>query len=261
MEHCIAELTSSSNSTCSSVPQKLLVGGASGVGKTELVNSLKCSYLRSMFRRRRSSSLSHMTRQKTYGMTVQRVTVPGAGEFSVWDFSGMKSFYPLHEEFLRDEAAILLLVFSRRDPLEKQLAHLRFWLAMIKAKLPQDDQIWFAGQRKVKPRVILVASFADLRSPDLASTDKDEGEEDLVSVSPQPTVDKARLSISSQDELILSELQQEFGDGFDFSGVVFSLDCRLSQSSEMKELRSHLAAVRDWMAQVRPYTCSGFYLW
>jgi len=226
------------------------------VGKTELVNSLKCSYLRSMFRKRRSSSVAHMSRQKTYGISVQRASIPGAGEFSVWDFSGMKSSYPLHEEFLRDETAILLLVFSRRDPLEKQLAHLRFWLAMVRAKLPQDDQIWFAGQRKVKPRVILVASFADLRSPNLTSADvvKEDEPEDLlaVAVSAQPGATKTRLSVSDQKELILSELRQEFEGSFHFSDVVFSLDCRLSQSSEMKELRSHLAAVREEMSQVCP---------
>ena len=218
------------------------------MGKTELVNSLKCSYLRSMFRRRSGATLAHMIRQRTYGIAVQHASIPGAGEFSIWDFSGMKSYYPLHEEFLGSEAAIFLLVFSLRDPLERQLTQLRFWLAMITAKLPQENRIQYAGERQTKPSVVLVASFADLRS-NLTTTDLIADPDDAFSAPLVSTIFQARLVVSNQEN-VLAALRHEFGDVFHFSDVVFSLDCRLSQSPEMRGLRSHLGALKEVVMQV-----------
>ena len=101
---------------------KLLVCGAAGVGKTELIDSLKCRLLYSLFRKRSPSSLTQTILRRTYGMIVQQVTVPSAGNFSVWDFSGMREYYITHEQFLKMRNSIALVVFSLRDSLEKQLA-------------------------------------------------------------------------------------------------------------------------------------------
>ena len=180
-----------------------------------------------------------MIQQRTYGIAVQRATIPGAGDFSIWDFSGMKSYYSLHEEFLSDDEAILLLVFSMRDPPERQLAQLRFWLAMIRAKLPQEDCVKYCGERWVKPNIVLVTSFADLRSniPELM-----EDSDDSFPVAPAST---GAYTTSGQQGDILEELKQEFGGLFNFSDCVFSLDCRLSQSPGIRSLRNHIGYLKE----------------
>ena len=52
---------------------KLLVCGAAGVGKTELIDSLKCHLLRSLFRKRSASNLAQMILKRTHGMNIQQV--------------------------------------------------------------------------------------------------------------------------------------------------------------------------------------------
>lgn len=211
---------------------KLLVGGASGVGKTELVSSLKCPFIHSLFRKRSSSSLAHTLKHRTHGMAVQRLSVPNVGQFSVWDFSGMQEYYTLHEEFLRVTNSIILLVFSLCDSLEKQLAQLHFWLAMIKSKLSHTKDIQFAGEQEHKPDIVLVGSFVDqllaTSSPLLLA----EGQS--ASMSPS-----ARAGTQ-----VLAAIKEEFKDYFSFYGHVFQLDCRLSQSTEIKALRHSLADLR-----------------
>ena len=264
---------------------KLLVCGAAGVGKTELTDSLKCHLLRSLFRRRSPSSLTQMILKRTYGMTVQQVAIPNAGNFSVWDFSGMKDYYAAHENFLRLTNAVAMVVFSLRDSVEKQLAQVRFWLAMIKSKQPPDEVIRFAGENPDKPHVLLVGSFADQQH--LHSAIQQQQRRQL------PTLGQASLrgvavgggeesedvfavplasSILGQEEggadkrggegppddgrTVLRKMREEFGDHFEFDDHVFALDCRLSQTAAMKHLRERLGVLRLSVLKVRlVYVC------
>ena len=220
---------------------KLLICGAAGVGKTELIDSLKCHILRSLFRRRSSSTFQQMILRRTHGMTVQHTTIPNAGNFSIWDFSGMKEFFVSHERFLGSTNSIFLLVMSLRDPVTKQLAQMRFWLAMIKAKSTPSEIICHSVNR---PFVILVGSFADQQLPtghgDLHSS------EDVFAVplasSIQQPLDNGRS--------VLETLSKEFGDFFDFSDTVYTMDCRLSQSQEMRSLRTLLASLHSRVIKV-----------
>ncbi len=226
---------------------KLSVCGAPGVGKTELINSLKCRFIHSLFRRRSASSLSHTIEQRTYGMSVQQLTIPNAGDFNVWDFSGVRSYYPLHEEFLQTKNTVFLVVFSLCDPPERQLAQIRFWLAMIKAKQPQSETIRFAGEIENKPNVILVSSFADqARLPTLS----EEASKDIFSFPSASSIAQPHSERIGRGSDILEVLEREFKDYFSFSRQLFALDCRLSQSSGIRALRQHLGAVRLELIQV-----------
>lgn len=223
---------------------KLLVCGATGVGKTELIKSLKCRFLRSLFRRRSDSNVEHMIQQRTHGILVHQTAIPNAGNFSIWDFSGLKSYYILHEEFLHLDNAVVLLVFKVNDPLEQQLAQLRFWLALMKAKLRQDRDIKFAGQGRHRPFIVLVGSFTNLPyvSP--------EGGLTVPLSVPDPTPSLIAAADPGQVRTVFNTIRKEFKDYFMFSEQLFQLDCRLSQTNEIKALRLHLGALRCSVIQV-----------
>ncbi len=91
---------------------KLLVCGAAGTGKTELIHSLKCHFLRSLFHQRTQSNLTQMILRRTHGMSVHQLSIPNAGEFSIWDLSRMKEYYVAHKHFLSTSNAVVLVAFS-----------------------------------------------------------------------------------------------------------------------------------------------------
>lgn len=226
---------------------KLFICGATGVGKTELAKSLKCRFLRSLFRRRSDSNIPHMIQQRTHGILVHQTTIPNAGSFSVWDFSGLKSYYILHEEFLRATNAIVLLVFKVNDPFGQQLAQLRFWLSLLKAKQQQSRRIRFAGDIENKPRVVVVGSFTNLpyMSP--------ESESGVLTIPLPTTTPTDHTPEPRQIQEVFDTVRKEFKDYFAFSEQLFRLDCRLSQTNEMKALRMHLGALRSEVVQVSCY--------
>lgn len=217
-----------------------------------------------------------MILKRTYGMTVQQVTVPNAGNFSIWDFSGMREYYVTHEQFLTMRNSIALVVFSLRDSLEKQLAQVRFWLAMIKSRQPPASEvIRFAGENPSKPHVVLVGSFADQQHQQLLLSQRQlptlgqsslrltasgpgEAEEDIFAVPLASSVleQQKRETEGGEGEgerkelppdnatTVLRTMREEFGRHFEFHERVFELDCRLSQTAAMKALRQHLNVLR-----------------
>ena len=204
---------------------KLLVYGTSGVGKTELVESLKCRFLRSLFRRRSPSS--DVASRQTHGIAIQQATIPNSKGFSIWDFSGLKDYYLIHEKFINARNSIFIVVFSLRDPIKSQIAQVKFWLSTIKAKLTVET----------KPCAVLVASFADYS----------QGVEMLEEGDAFVTNGDSR----NDGNKVLKFAVQQFGQYFEFQDVVHRLDCRLSQSTEMRVLRSTLASLRVATIKVR----------
>ena len=154
----------------------------------------------------------------------------------------MKEYYVAHEHFLGTNNSVVLLVFSLRETIEKQIAQLRFWLAMIKSKQAPSEVIKFAGQRLHKPSVVLVGSFADQqRLPVLEEENSDVFAVPLAS-SMQQAPDNGKT--------VLQTLAREFGDFFHFPEAVCTLDCRLSQTREIRVLRSLLGELRNQVLRV-----------
>lgn len=211
---------------------KLLVCGTSGVGKTELVESLKCRFLRSLFRRRSSSSdVSRIASRQTHGIAVQQATIPNSKGFSIWDFSGLKDYYLIHEKFMNARNSIFIIVFSLRDPIKSQIAQVKFWLSSIKAKLTVSISV------ETKPHVVLVASFADYSQ---GVEMLEEGDAFAINGDSRNNGNK-----------VLKFAVEQFGQYFEFQDVVHRLDCRLSQSTEMRVLRSTLGSLRVATIKVR----------
>ena len=231
---------------------KLLICGAAGVGKTELIDSLKCGRLQSLFRKRAVSDLSHMIFKRTYGMSVQQLSISNVGDFSVWDFSGLKDYYVAHEHFLETRNTIILILFSLRDPFQKQIAQVRFWLAMIKAKQKPSSVIHFAGRKARKSPVLLVGSFADQQQLSLlfqrGRDSNDIFAAPLASSILQQQSDQHHPSNSSA---VLEAMVKDFGEHFVFEDHVHSLDCRLSYSREIRVLKERLGAMRQHVLGVR----------
>ena len=152
----------------------------------------------------------------------------------------MREFYIAHEKFLSESNSVFLLVMSLRDSVVKQLAQMRFWLAMIKARMRSGE----IGARAVscRPLVVLVGSFADQQN----HSHEDSNSEDVFAV---PLPSRAGCP-PDNGQSILEKLSQEFGDFFDFSNTVFAVDCRLSQSAEMRSLRSLLGSLHTRVLKV-----------
>ena len=60
----------------------------------------------------------------------------GAGDFSIWDFSGYEPYYMLYDHFLGDTNCLHLVTFSLQDTSDEQLAQVIFWLNFLKARVP-----------------------------------------------------------------------------------------------------------------------------
>ena len=217
------------------------------MGKTELVSSLKCSRLRSIFRRRSASDLAHMVANRTYGFDVQQATIPEVGDFSIWDFSGQKDYHVGHEHFLSASNAIFLVVFSLKDPIERQLAQVRHWLAMIRAKQNPGKFPRCLGKGASQPFVVLVGSFADQQQPVLEPVPSETSNGEVFVV---PSAASMMNPHIDNGKSVLEAMVVELGGSFVFPDMVYTLDCRLAQTNEMRILRSFLSHLHSMLIKV-----------
>ncbi|XP_076443488.1 death-associated protein kinase dapk-1-like isoform X2 [Babylonia areolata] len=232
---------------------KLKVLGSTGVGKSLLIESLKCGFLGSFFRRRLPSStnipvkakdklsrqfslptpLSYTVANPTYtkGVDIQQATVTGAGDFSIWDFSGYEPYYMLYDHFLGDTHCLHLVTFSLQDASDEQLAQVIFWLNFLKARVPPALPIGHCGQLPNTPRVLLVATHAD----------------------------KAGCSRNSRGEYVSVEastlhlkMQQMFRHDINLVDRVFIVDAQMATSADMKALKQTLGAEKRDIVNALP---------
>lgn len=245
---------------------KLLFCGASGVGKSTLISSLRTKYMKPSRRLTPGGSyLGSSALDHTYGFSVQCASIPNAGEFSIWDFSGRKEYYCIHEFFVDCQNGIYIVLCKSTDPFEVQLAQVRFWLAMIKSKHSPNPFIHYAGHYNHKPFVVLVSSYSDIPTDRHISTSLSSGsggfedeEADFMTTSPlsphlqhiKPTVHQSILDGSNPDTTLLQIAVEEFGDHFNFADSIFSLDTRQPRTREMKRLRILLGTLKDVVLDV-----------
>ena len=215
------------------------------MGKTELVSSLKCSRLRSIFRRRSASDLAHMVANRTYGFDVQQGTIPDAGNFSIWDFSGQQDYHVGHEHFLAASNAIFLVVFSLKDPIERQMAQVQHWLAMIRAK--QNPGKFPRPKGVSRPFVVLVGSYADQQQPLLEPVPSETSNGEMFTVPSAASMMNPRID---NGRSVLEAMAAEFAGSFVFPNMVYTLDCRLAQTNEMRLLRSCLCHLHSTLIKV-----------
>lgn len=224
------------------------------MGKTQLIASLRTRFLRS-FRQPTcgGSYLGHASLNHTYGFCVERATIPTAGEFSIWDFSGSKEYYPAHEYFLSSQNTVYIVVYSQLHSYKDQLAQVRFWAAMIRSKHRPHPFIHYCGQSGQKPIIILVQSFADNppNTPSPAHFDNDSQDDPFAATSPAHDHTHPPFSHTHYSgNKLLNQVVDEFGNYFMFTDKIFTLDCRQPRSEGMKSLRSLLATLRVSLVNV-----------
>jgi len=58
-----------------------------------------------------------------------------AGDVSIWDFSGVESYYVTYDRFLGDPNAIYLVVVSCEDSMSERRRQIDFWLNFIATRM------------------------------------------------------------------------------------------------------------------------------
>ena len=197
---------------------KLCVIGAAGAGKTTLLKALKRGWFKSMFKRERQRDDPTCEVERTVGINVMTVDIPGVGRFSLFDYAGQKQFHKTHGLFFSALNSLIILLISlltgeERRPctVEELIDEAHYWLSFLRASLGAE----------FTPTVTIAASRADC-CPD---------GQDLLHqvVSRMRDVFKGKITIREES---------------------FLLDCRKSWSQGMQQLRGFLKQVRDEYMQV-----------
>ena len=197
---------------------KLCVIGAGGAGKTTLLEALKRGWLRSVFKWERQHDDPECELERTVGINVMTVDIPGVGRFSLYDYAGQKQFHKTHGLFFSAVNSFFILLISlltgeeRRPCTLEELIHVaQYWLSFLRASLGEE----------CIPTVLIAASRAD-RCPDGQGLLKQ----------------------------VVSHMRDVFKGKIKIREECFLLDCRKSWSRGMKQLRGFLKQVRKEYMEV-----------
>ncbi|XP_055869997.1 death-associated protein kinase 1-like isoform X4 [Biomphalaria glabrata] len=237
---------------------KLKLLGSTGVGKSVLVESLKCTYLSSFFRRRlqpagHTNSVKQRNRNKlsrqfslptplnyivgnptyTKGVDIQVINIAGNKEFSVWEFSGYEPYYMLYDYFLGDVNCIHIVLFNLEDSLDEQMAQVIFWLNFLKARIHPKMPIDHCGKLQNTAQVILVATHSD------------------KSISPCHKNSQGNL-VNDEAKYILDKVTTMFQYDLDICPQIFILDATSPSSNDMRSFKQQLIKTKEEISQKLP---------
>jgi hypothetical protein len=192
---------------------KIFFIGDKGSGKTTLMKSLKRGLLKAVVTYERHHDNPTSAEDRTVGINVKNVDIPGVGRVSLWDLAGDESYHKTHGLFFSSSRCLFVLLLSLVTGVERQLrtdqeliAEAQYWLSFIRASFSDP----------FTPIVLMAASRWDYYP----------GEECLF----KWVVNQLRVMFHGQ--IVICEQS-------------FLLDCRKSQSTEMKQLRWCLGEVKQ----------------
>ncbi|XP_044740300.1 death-associated protein kinase 1-like isoform X2 [Chrysoperla carnea] len=231
--------------------------GHCGVGKTSLIKSLSAGLFSSLFRRSgslqsnksrpsspvntqiemdvtsRQNSLTFDTvtnYQSTKGVSVQHLDVSNVGEVILFEFSGAECYFGTYHLFLNLQTnnrfnyprtigipCVTAVLFNLEDTLSTQLRQCCFWLNFLLSRITPAD---YPGCGKV----ILLATHVD--SGRAAKTAQGEW-------------------LSPDAQIILADVQKQFGHAFDIHPNVIVMDCNVPASHAFKQLRAYLNGIKQ----------------
>ncbi|XP_065826994.1 death-associated protein kinase 1-like isoform X2 [Oscarella lobularis] len=193
---------------------KVCLIGAAGAGKTTLMNSLRRKQLEEAL-----SSVSEVQVDessdpslRTAGIDIIATTIDEAGDVVFCDFAGQPNFHKTHGLFFSESTTIYLLVVNLEEPDEELYSSSLYWLRLTKCSIGSSTN----------NSVVIIGSRGD----------KTDGRRIL-----------RRLRIS---------LKSKFEELFDFSSEPFILDCRLSTSAGMQNLRKAISELKTKSIEKAP---------
>jgi GTPase SAR1 family protein len=199
---------------------KLCIIGPAGAGKTTLLEALKRGRFRSLFTWESQRDDPQCELDRTVGVNVMTVDIPGVGRFSLHDYAGQEQFHKTHGLFFSALNSFFILLISlltgedrRPCTFQEFIDVARYWLSFLRASLE-------AG---IIPTVMIVASRGD-HCP--------SGQVML--------------------QQVVSQMRDLFKGKIKIREECFLLDCRKSWSQGMQQLRQLLKQVRT------EYLQSGF---
>ena len=115
---------------------KLCFIGKEGAGKTTLMEALKRGWLEwAFFANEKKPDDPECEDERTIGINVMTVYIPGVGWLSVWDYAGQGQFHKTHGLFFSSSNSIFILLVSlvkgeerRLCSVEELLEELQYWL-------------------------------------------------------------------------------------------------------------------------------------
>ena len=233
---------------------RLHLCGFQGIGKSTLMRSLGRSLSHSMLHWGSADAADRdAPAERTPGVDVQRVKVPGVGMLSIWDFAGQVECCATHGLLMG--SGLFVVLCSLEDPPAVQREQVLCWLRFIRARFPRapagDAAAAAAADPKSagpQPRPIVI----------LAGSTRD-------SAHPHSKVASSGTGWSSgSGAQLLAEARQQFAGSLELAGRFFCLDCRQSQGVEMTALRKCLAEQRTSVlarAPLVPKVCVELIKW
>ncbi|GFR67449.1 death-associated protein kinase 1 [Elysia marginata] len=174
----------------------------------------------------------------TKGIEVQAVNISGAGDFSVWEFSGYEPYYMLYDHFLGDTSCVHCVLFNLEDSLDEQMAEVVFWLNFLKARIHPKMPIGPCGKLQNTAHVILVATHAD--KAETACSKNSSGSH-----------------TSADASYILEKVTTMFQYDLDICQEVFVMDAQLPTSHDLRMLKQQLGKLKKEISEKLPRT-NGF---
>uniref|UniRef100_A0A914VG62 Death domain-containing protein n=1 Tax=Plectus sambesii TaxID=2011161 RepID=A0A914VG62_9BILA len=82
----------------------------------------------------------------TRGIEVQSLNIPGAGEFSVWEFGGYDPYHMAYDHFVGNTDCVHVVMFRATDPTEVQYKQVLYWINFLKGR--QRESITVKNNRE-----------------------------------------------------------------------------------------------------------------
>ena len=198
---------------------KLCFIGSEGAGKTTLMEALKRGWLEwAFFANEKKPDDPDCEDERTIGINVMTVYIPGVGWLSLWDYAGQKQFHKTHGLFFSSSNSIFMLLVSLVRGKERQLCsveelleELQYWLSFLRASLDAE----------FIPTVLIAASRGDRNS-------------------------KGQILL----QRVVKHVRELFKGKINIIEDCFVLDCRRSWTSEIQQLKVVLCDVKKKLQQV-----------
>ena len=198
---------------------KLCFIGKEGAGKTTLMEALKRGWLEwAFFANENKPDDPKCEEERTIGINVMTVDIPGVGRLSVWDYAGQGQFHKTHGLFFSSSNSFFILLVSlvrgeerRLCSVEELLEELQYWLSFLRASLDAE----------FIPTVLIAGSHIDYCP----------GRQGVL-------------------QRVVDDMRELFKGKINIIEVCFVLDCRRSWTSEIQQLKKVLCDVKKRLQQV-----------